>query len=132
MITKKTLGVFFPILFIFFMLSSCTEKVNEWPPYVGYEWHAPYKGDSLCLKLATDEVVVLSSVADHSPLSTGKYKTHRGKFLFEELKMEMDSVSYNLEYALFTPTFEMVVYGDSLNAVCDTMLMEWNLPFCLL
>ena len=131
MIAKKFFGLLL-LMFVLCLFPSCHETENEWPPYAGFEWHAPHNGDSICLKLETNEIVTLSLVSEHQPLSTRNYRTHRGKFLFDScLEMRFAEVSYNLEYALFTPTFEMVVYGDSFNALCDTALMEWSLPFTL-
>ena len=64
-------------------------------------------------------------------LATGEYYTRRGEFPFYDFSFELDSVQYVLDYALFDPQLNMVVYGDSLNATCDTAWVRWSLSFTL-
>lgn len=111
---------------------SCNEGGEyEFAPYKGYEWHSPYKGDVLCLWLVSSYDAQLLSKTSGRLLATGEYYTRRGEFPFYDFSFELDSVQYVLDYALFDPQLNMVVYGDSLNATCDTAWVRWSLPFTL-
>ena len=111
---------------------SCSEGDKyEFAPYKGYEWHSHYKGDVLFLRLVSAYDVQLLSETSGRLLATGEYYTRRREFPFYDFSFELDSVQYILNYALFDPQLNMVVYGDSLNAACDTTWVRWSLPFAL-
>lgn len=119
-----------PFLLLPALLFSCVNFSNgEFAPYRGYEWAAPYKNDSLILKLTTASDVVLSLKSGGAVPGAGQYETHRKKFLFSDFSMELNGVQYCLYYATYDKELNMVVYGDSLNAECDTAFLVWSKHF---
>ncbi len=112
--------------------AACLSDNNsEFAPYKGQVWHAPYNADTLYLKLATASDVQLSLNSTGEVVAHGGYKTLRGEFHFSNFAAEIDGVEYRFHYALFSPQLDMVLYGDSLNATCDTAWVRWSLPFTL-
>lgn len=110
--------------------TACDKDCNyEYAPYVGYEWYAPHNNDTLCLKLLSAEDVALTLKHDERVLGRGKYCTHRLKLPFSEFRTDISGVTYILSHAKFDTRFNMIIYGDSLNADCDTDWAEWEKAF---
>ena len=114
------------------LLSSCNGSDYEFAPYKGCRWQAPYGDDTLCLELLTASDVQLTSKTSGKVLARGLYDTHRFKFPFTAFQTEIKGVQYRFAYALFNKELDMVLYGDSLNLLCDTVPVAWSLPFATL
>ena len=112
------------------LLPSCNGSDYEFAPYKGCRWQAPYGDDTLCLELLTASDVQLTSKTSGKVLACGLYDTHRSKFPFTAFQTEIKGVQYRFAYALFNKELDMVLYGDSLNLLCDTVPVAWSLPFC--
>ena len=113
------------------LFPSCNGSDYEFAPYKGCRWQAPYGDDTLCLELLTASDVQLTSKTRGQVLARGLYDTHRFKFPFTAFQTEIKGVQYRFVYALFNKELDMVLYGDSLNATCDTAWVRWSLPFTL-
>lgn len=113
------------------LLPSCNGRDYEFAPYKGCRWQAPYGDDTLCLELLTASDVQLTSKTSGQVLARGLYDTHRFKFPFTAFQTEIKGVQYRFAYALLNKELDMVLYGDSLNATCDTAWVRWSLPFTL-
>lgn len=112
------------------LLFSCVEESQYvFAPYKGYKWLSPHQGDTLCLELTSAEDALLLSMQHGRALAAGKYDTHRFKFSFSNFEPEIDGVQYRFHYALFDYWLNMVLYGDSLDADCDTAWVEWSRDF---
>ena len=111
------------------LLPSCNGSDYEFAPYKGCRWQAPYGDDTLCLELLTASDVQLTSKTSGQVLARGLYDTHRFKFPFTAFQTEIKGVQYRFAYALFNKELDMVLYGDSLNLLCDTVPVEWNCGF---
>ena len=114
------------------LLPSCNGSDYEFAPYKGCRWQAPYGDDTLCLELLTASDVQLTSKTSGQVLARGLYDTHRFKFPFTAFQTEIKGVQYRFAYALFNKELDMVLYGDSLNLLCDTVPVAWSLPFATL
>ena len=114
------------------LLPSCNGRDYEFAPYKGCRWQAPYGDDTLCLELLTASDVQLTSKTSGQVLARGLYDTHRFKFPFTAFQTEIKGVQYRFAYALFNKELDMVLYGDSLNLLCDTVPVAWSLPFATL
>lgn len=111
------------------LLPSCNGGDYEFAPYKGCRWQAPYGDDTLCLELLTASDVQLTSKTSGKVLARGLYDTHRSKFPFTAFQTEIKGVQYRFAYALFNKELDMVLYGDSLNLLCDTVPSEWSYSF---
>jgi hypothetical protein len=117
------------IMFSMFLPASCSDSHAEFAPFKGRRWYTCYRGDTLFLELLSASDVALYSHGVNDLHIAGTYETWRGKFPFSGLSFEIGAVQYNIQYARFEPNLDMVVYGDSMDAVVDTCLIEWNCPF---
>lgn len=117
------------IMFSMFLPASCSDSCTEFAPFKGRRWYTCYRGDTLFLELLSASDVALYSHGVNDLHIAGTYDTWRGKFPFSGLSFEIGEVQYNMQYALFEPNLDMVVYGDSMDAVVDTCLINWNCPF---
>lgn len=127
---KKILGVAAVFAVISLLFAACSgDSNNEFAPYKGQVWHAPYNTDTLCLKVTTTSDVLLSLNSTGEVVAHGAYKTLRGEFQFSDFAAEIGGVEYRFHYALFSPQLDMVLYGDSINAECDSVPVEWSCRF---
>lgn len=127
---KKILGVAAVFAVISLSFAACFSDSNDkFAPYKGQAWHAPYNTDTLCLELTTASDVQLSLNSTGEVVAHGGYKTLRGEFQFSDFAAEIGGVEYCFHYALFSPQLDMVLYGDSINAECDSVPVEWNCSF---
>lgn len=127
---KKFLVVAAVFAVISLSFAAClSDSNNEFAPYKGQVWHAPYNADTLYLKLATASDVQLSLNSTGEVVAHGGYKTLRGEFHFSNFATEIDGVEYRFHYALFSPQLDMVLYGVSINTERDSVPVEWNCGF---
>lgn len=119
----------FMALAVFFYTSCSEEEDYRFGPYTGCRWQAVCNGDTLRLELLTENDVELTAKSAGTILGCGKYETYRGILPFHSFGARMNNVAYRFYYASLDLQLNMVLHGDSLNTLCDTVPVPWSCAF---